>query len=296
MFPGNDLEMYLRMSSFVGVDIFFFLSGFSLGGRKITGYFDFVKSRFNAVYVKYILFALVSCLYAKWKLKRLFEVIFAVEFIKRGGGSFLWFLPAIMLCYLLFPLYQKADNKAPRITLASASIIWIILGVLITYLTDYKAIFILYMRLPVFLLGFYFSSYRIWEKFFNSKVNRLIWGLSFTVAGGVLVYFFAYKTRLEVPMVDFFYIVGIPLTLGLIMLISFVPEIMPIKWIGKSTLEMYGIQMVFGYKWANMIYVNTGSKLITNIFSSLLVIIVAVVLQYAYSYLRKLITNCIIKQ
>ncbi|MCQ2516619.1 MAG: acyltransferase [Saccharofermentans sp.] len=296
MFPGNQVEMFLRASAFVGVDIFFFLSGFSLGCRETGNYWTFIKSRFTSVYLKFILFAIAALIYSKWKFTRLFEVIFAVEFFKKGGGSFLWFLPAIMICYLLFPLYRKADNKKPRLTLTIAILVWTVTGVLITYLTSYKVIFIFWMRLPVFLLGFYAAKNRLLDKCLDKNVVRIVAGIALIIIGGVLFYLTGFKTRLSVPMVDMFYVFGIPSAIGLIMLVSYIPEVKLIEWIGKSTLEMYGVQMVFGYKMANFIFTQTQSKMLTNIASTILVIIIAVLLQFAYNYIRRQLNRCIAKQ
>ncbi len=296
LFPGNPVEMFLRTSAFVGVDIFFFLSGFSLGGRETGSYWGFVKSRFTSVYIKFILFAVVALFYSNWKFTRLIEVVFAIEFFKKGGGSFLWFIPAIMICYLLFPLYRKADSKRPRLTLILTTLIWSTAGVLITYLTSYKAIFIFWMRLPVFLLGFYAAKYKLWERCLSKGWVRLSAGIALILIGGVLFYLTGFKTRLSVPMVDFFYVLGIPSAIGLIMLISYIPKVKVIEWIGKSTLEMYGVQMVFGYKMANFIFTKTQSKILTNIASTILVIVIAVLLQFAYNLIRKQINRCISKQ
>lgn len=296
LFPGNQIEMFLRAGAFVGVDIFFFLSGFSLGGRETGNYWTFVKSRFTSVYLKFILFAVAALIYSKWKFTRLFEVIFAVEFFKKGGGSFLWFLPAIMICYLLFPLYRKADNKKPLLTLASAVIVWATVGILITYLTSYKAIFIFWMRLPVFLSGYYAAKHKLWDRCLSKNAVRILAGIVLIIIGGVLFYLTGFKTRLAVPMVDVFYVLGIPSALGLIMLVSYIPEVRIIQWIGKSTLEMYGVQMVFGYKLTNFIFTKTQSKVLTNIISTISVVVISVLLQFAYNYIRKQLNRCITKQ
>ena len=116
VFRGNETELFLRQIAAVGVDMFFFVSAYSLGKNHIEKYGSFVFSRFQAVYLKFILFAIVAFVCAKWNFARLLRVIFAVELFQKGGGAFLWFLPAIMLIYVIFPLFQLLDNKNRKVT------------------------------------------------------------------------------------------------------------------------------------------------------------------------------------
>ena len=41
----NEIETFIRYISFIGVDIFFFLSAYSLERSKINNYLEFIKSR-----------------------------------------------------------------------------------------------------------------------------------------------------------------------------------------------------------------------------------------------------------
>ena len=79
------------------MDIFFFVSAYSLAQRDRIEYWKFVGNRLLSIYIPFVLFAVVAGFYEKWKYPRFFKVISGIEFFKRGGGSFLWFFVAIML-------------------------------------------------------------------------------------------------------------------------------------------------------------------------------------------------------
>ena len=97
---NSNLEFFVKQTAYMGVDIFFLLSGYSLGLKKIENYARFVISRFNVVYVKFILFSLVFCLINNTGVIRFLKIISGVELFERGGGAFLWFVPGIMIFYI----------------------------------------------------------------------------------------------------------------------------------------------------------------------------------------------------
>ena len=284
---GGGIELFLKQTAYLGVDIFFFLSGYSLAGREVTNYGSFVISRFWSVYFKFILFAVVAFFYAKWSFGYLAQVIFGINLVKKGGGAFLWFLPAIMIFYLLFPLFQKADKRNRWVTFLSVMVGWAVIAFVVSHFTDYSQMFIVWNRIPIFLLGYYFVKLDWLQKILESNLARFLCGCLLLFVGYGLIYLFAYKSKLQVPFVDTFYLMVIPASIGWALVASFIPEISVIKWIGSSTLEMYAMQMIFGYKLANRIMKQTKNVFFTNISTILLVIAMAVAVHYLYSYIEK---------
>ena len=283
------LEKFLKMNAGMGVDIFFFLSAYSLANRDIGSYGKFVFSRFKAVYVKFIAFAVIASIYVGWKMKMLLEVVTTVNLFKRGGGAFLWFLPAIMILYILFPLFKRCDEKNRWITLAVVLVAWFGLGLIATLLTGFKHLFIFWNRIPVFLLGYYMAKCDAFTRLLSKKMLRVIVGVVLAVVGSILISLFAYKSKLSAPLYDMFYLIYIPASIGLILLVGMIPDIKPIKWIGSSTLEMYAIQMIWGYRVTNKVLKMTGNALLTNLVAVLFVIVSAVVVHYAVEFaIRKL--------
>lgn len=295
MFPGNVAEDFVRQIAYVGVDIFFFLSAYALSGRKVENYLSFVANRFAAVYVKFIIFAVIACLYTGWAWTKLVKVLVMGDLLEKGGGAFLWFLPAIMLFYLLFPLLQRCEQKHRYLTLAAVIVIWAA-GAAIGTCFDYTPMFIYWNRLPIFLLGFYLGMSKGFKKLLENNTYKLLCGLVCVGVGGTLQYFFGYQPRLQVPFIDMFYIVAIPLSLGLVLLVSFIPEKAVVKWIGSSTLEMYAIQMIFGYNFANYVLRSTRNMKLTNLASILFVIISAILVHYVYQWAQKGVSRLVKKK
>ena len=282
----NPIEMFFKLTSGIGVDIFFFLSAYSLAGRDYSDYVGFLRSRFINVYLKYLLLAVIAAVVVGWKLKLFLKVVTGIDLFDRGGGAFLWFLPAIMILYILFPWFQKADEKNRAITLGVILLVWCSVAFACTQFKSAHHIFIFWNRVPVFLLGYYSARLSIMEKVFDDTKPRLLLGIVFTVVGYWLIYQFGYHTKLHIPFRDMFYIIYIPASVGLILLVGMVPESKVIKWIGSSTLEMYGVQMIFGYSFANKVLNATGSKGITNLLTCLYVIIIAVIARTIYDAIK----------
>ena len=111
--PLFKYELFIRQICFIGVDIFFFISAFSIYGVKIEHYLNFIKKRFIKVYLLFIIFSFIAFFYNKWSLKELILTISGISLFIKGGGSYLWFVPAIMLVYILLPLYGfiEKNNK-----------------------------------------------------------------------------------------------------------------------------------------------------------------------------------------
>lgn len=287
--PGKTgMEAFIKQTAYIGVDMFFFLSGFSLATREISGYGSFVWKRFQAVYVKFILFAIVACFYGKWKLLYFVKVICGMDLFQSGGGGFLWFLPGIMLFYIAFPLFQAFDKKNRTITGLVTVLMWAGVAYFVTRYTAYTQLFILWNRIPVFLAGYYFSINGEW---WRPVTWKLVLGLVLTVAGGVLLYLFGYGIKLQYPFTDMFYVMVLPVSIGLVLLISFVPEVRPVIWVGSSTLELYGVQMIFGYNVANKLLKISRNIVVTNVCTLLFVMITAVSIHYAYEKLLSCICH-----
>ena len=307
------IELFLKQTAYIGVDVFFFVSAYSLAGRKVGNYGKFVWSRLKAVYLKFILFALVACLYCKWTVGHFLKVIGLVDLFQKGGGSFLWFLPAIMLFYLIYPLFEACNHKCKRLTAVVSIFLWAIVAFVVTCFTNEKAMFIYWNRIPVFLLGYYTA---IWDKTVEEhgqqrddmQINmvpyhrtvahfKAAFGVLFLLVGAFLLYQFAFIPKLQTPFRDMFYLMGIPASIGLVWLIDLIPlnadhdpfKVLNqlIQWIGNSSLEIYAVQMIFGYRFANVILNQTGNVVVTNFCVILFVVLLSVLMHYGFEYVKK---------
>ncbi|MGN1405665.1 MAG: acyltransferase family protein, partial [Erysipelotrichaceae bacterium] len=103
------VESFLVSIAYIGVDIFFLVSVSSLVNRDIN-YKEFVTNRFRSLYPKFIAFILIMAIF-NMSTKNIFNRLLFIEFFTKAGGSFLWFVPAILIFYIIFPLFIKWNNK-----------------------------------------------------------------------------------------------------------------------------------------------------------------------------------------
>lgn len=286
------IEIFLRQLSVIGVDIFFFVSSYSLGKRKNIEYKSFIKNRFQKVYLKFIILSIIGMFIFNWNIKKFITIILGIELLTKGGGSFLWFLPGIMLMYIILPLYIKLDSKHPKIAPLIVIASEIFLTIIISCFTNYQEIFILTNRIPIILLGYYFAKHHIFEYLKTTKKRYWLTTI-ITLTLGIIISYLVniYHFRLD-WFKDVFYILYIPLIIGFILLIDSIKENKISKLIGSITLELYGIQMIFGFKIANDILGYTKEKLISNIITILILIIIASIMKKLFD----LIDNKISKQ
>lgn len=107
----------------VGVQIFFFTSGFLYGKLEITSIKDFVKKRFTKVYIPY--FIVILLLISSYiifsiediSIKQIVSYVLNIQLFTNpiGGGNHLWFLTVIMICYAITPLLQRTLKNNPII-------------------------------------------------------------------------------------------------------------------------------------------------------------------------------------
>lgn len=282
---NNEIEIFLKQTSYIGVDIFFLISAYSLSSRNVDHYGKFLLFRFKAVYVKYIIFATVAMIYSSWGIERLINIITCNELFTKGGGAYLWFLPAIMIFYIVFPLFQRCENKYKIITPVVITALWVVGAFVITNNTELEQLAIVWNRVPIFIVGYYLFKLNKITNILDNKKCKLIVGTILSLVGTLLIYFYAFKVKLQVPFKDSFYLVVIPASLGLVMLLDCIPENKVIKWIGSSTLEIYAIQMTFGYDIANKLIKLTNNMLIYNILMIIYIVVLSVITHYCYEYL-----------
>lgn len=65
VWQNNVIESFIKQTAYIGVDTFFFISAYSLGKKEGKYDLRFLYNRFVNIYIKFIVFALVACIYAK---------------------------------------------------------------------------------------------------------------------------------------------------------------------------------------------------------------------------------------
>ncbi|MFA5342144.1 MAG: acyltransferase family protein [Clostridia bacterium] len=282
------IEHFFVSIGYIGVDLFFFLSAYTLSKYSIASRWKFIVKRLSKIYPVFLLFCISALLIGKLSFKKFLATAFFWDFIKQGGGSFLWFIPAIILMYITFPYFKSAlSNYSPFKRLAISLSVWIALSFAIEYgLRGIADISIFLMRIPVILLGMFLAEYEgLW-----SIKRRLVTGVLLFLPGIVLVYQFGYLNKLRAPFDGMFYIIALPCVLGLIFLLDAALQSSSFKFadmIGNATLELYCIQMLIGSELVSAIFKLTKIKILTNFITFAIVILFSI----ALSYVRKYIAN-----
>lgn len=193
--PGlNVFELFIKIIGFLGVDIFFFLSGIGLVFSRTKNTLGvFYLHRFLRILPPYFAVGIVRMIYEGWSIKELILKLVGVDFYTVNIFSFLWFVPAIMTLYLLFPLYyyffRKSESKG-QFTI-SVLICWLLFSLIFSkYIrTD---LFGFTNRIPVFLIGILFGWNIMNEQILFSKESRILCELAL-----VLGVFLEYLTRIQ---------------------------------------------------------------------------------------------------
>lgn len=278
---STQIEQFILKTAYVGVDMFFFLSAYSLAGREID-YVPFLKDRVLKLYAKFAFFTLIMALFSKsFGVIRVVKSLTIIEFFQKGGGAFLWFIPAILILYIIYPLFLKWNSRFKVIWVL---LIWLIAGVFSEHVLSYTTVFIFTNRIPVILAGYLFKTYCT----HNNNLRR-----SFIVLiplGVLLLHMYGFKVRLNFPIKDMFYVLAIPTVLGLVTLSSYVKKYAVTESLGSITLELYAVQMIFGQQiliWAYNVF--NKNALLTNIFVTGVMLLLAYIISYVIKRCERLI-------
>ena len=278
---STQIEQFILKTAYVGVDMFFFLSAYSLAGREID-YVPFLKDRVLKLYAKFAFFVLIMALFSKsFGVIRAVKSLTFIEFFQKGGGAFLWFIPAILILYIIYPLFLKWNSRFKVIWVL---LIWLTGSVFAEHVLSYTAVFIFTNRIPVILAGYLFKTYCTK----NHNLRR-----SFIVLiplGALLLHMYGFKVRLNFPIKDMFYVLAIPTVLGLVTLSSYVKKYAVTESLGSITLELYAVQMIFGQRiliWAYNVF--NKNALLTNIFVTGVMLLLAYIISHVFKRGERLI-------
>ncbi len=148
-------EGFIKQIGFFGVDIFFLLSGMGLI-HAIEKYSlsEFYKRRFLRVLPPYVLMAIVLMFASGWSFPQFLKNLFGITFFTENIYALLWFVPAITILYVLFPLYYAVFKKTENKTLFTGATIaiWLVAS-LIAAGHMRLDLFGFTNRIPIFLMG-----------------------------------------------------------------------------------------------------------------------------------------------
>ncbi len=169
------IQTVFKTPFLISVDIFLYLSGYGLiisFKEKQPALASFYKKRLLRViptlwFIVIIVFSIINLLphsiskhfLAQYTTDILIRQLLAFNFFATGN-TFLWYVDAILLLYILFPLYAKKFLKSNRkgfITIAGI-LITLAASVLVGQFSKNGNIQLFVIRIPAFLIGIYAGS------------------------------------------------------------------------------------------------------------------------------------------
>ena len=184
LFTGKtDFFHFFHDVGFYGVDMFLMVSGMGLyfSMRKSKNVLDFYKKRAVRILPAYLIVAICWYLFYKTDVAT-GDKILSILGINYWRGTvygrpeyFDWFIPTLIVFYLLTPLYDKLFQKAGctwKLTVL-VSLISPLLCI-VTYQTHSLPLYGSIVRIPIFLIG-YNIGYFLYEKKEESKGSWMVY-------------------------------------------------------------------------------------------------------------------------
>ena len=257
---GSLAEQLFYRTSYIGVDLFFFVSACSAGQKEKISFRPFIKNRLCSVYSPFLVMTLISAIYNKWMWKKILKVVTGAELFMKSGGAFMWFIPGIMIFYLITPLLVQLKSRYGWKTFAGMIFFWALLVGIFQYGFHYTKLFILLNRIPVFAVGLFYDELR---KALPRKIRlpMIVTGL---VSGIFMMHKWGSFVRLGKPVEEMFYVVAVPLVITIAALFDYISQRtkvrnLPLMFMGSISLELYGLQMIFGYDIETFFLEKTGN-------------------------------------
>ena len=230
----------------MGVDIFFFVSGFGMYYTfiKKTSMKEFYMKRSIRIIPAWFLINLFVQLWGTsleninwmWFLKCMTGFTFWLD-----GNLYYWYIPSILLFYFMTPFFMKMYKKNKIKAYIGISVLWMgLLGCsLLAYNADY---FIFLFRFPIYFIGILFGelSYK------NTKWKKeiLVGCIAVLILGILSLSFIKHYHATTWIRYDFKYFVYFVAALSFIILLCYFFEQVDyrfpiLNFLGKITLEVY---------------------------------------------------------
>lgn len=244
---ASTMELFIKRVSFVGVDMFLFVSGFSLvfsiNKNSLKSYY---LRRIIKIYIPVLIFVSLLMLRREMSLIDVIKNITGFNFYTVCIYNLFWFVPALMTLYILFPLYYYLLKKVNLNYYVIGSILlWFIL-VIITKDITRTDLYGFINRIPIFIIGIYFGE----KTYIKEEVEVRNYVLLLLVVIGItLQYLTNYKgIYLLVPESNCFlpnalFTIGfIPLVANVISNIEKFKLYRALTFLGKISFELYIVQ------------------------------------------------------
>lgn len=264
------MEEVFHRSIIFGPDLFFLMSGIGLTfAMRKYGLWQFWWKRLKRIAVPTLVAALCMALTWHWSLLDYVKNVSGWNFYAHSIYSFLWFIPAIMSLYLVFPLYWRFYSRAKNqlvFTLVALAV-WAAISYSCTGIIR-ADLYGFVNRVPIFLTGVQLGWMTQQEKLpkdqrqgtFSLDGNKPLFWIVMTamfVVGCVLSYYTNQRgLQLGVPDSNCRipnYCISVSLTFFLVKLCDVLDRssigkgiIAVLAWYGAMSLEFYAIQEWLG--------------------------------------------------
>lgn len=182
-------EKMIVHSGFCGVDIFLFLSGIGLcySMAKNTAA-DFYRHRLKRIVIPYLAVAVARGITDGWTVLTFIKNVSGYSFLFENIYSFIWFVPAVLILYLLFPPYYKLMKKSRHTCLFTLGVlvIWLLSTLLLEGVMRYD-LYGFTNRIPVFLLGVMLGDLELHDRI-PKKSLLILAAIPLLIAGGITLY------------------------------------------------------------------------------------------------------------
>lgn len=142
----------------IGVQVFFFISGYLYGHKVVTDWKLFFKGRLLKVYFPFIVvssFFILAYIITDVKVSKtsILSYILNTQMFtgKIKGLGHLWFVSAIAICYLTTPLLQVLQSR-------SSVLIWMLLGFSVYEIIIMKYDVSLFMPIFLYAFGYFYAN------------------------------------------------------------------------------------------------------------------------------------------
>lgn len=163
-----------------GVFIFLLISGFLFGNKEIKNWKIWFINRLTRICIPLWIFMIIDFIVEAiiWKTFE-FKYVFIYAFNLQGilgintGGTNLWFLTLIMICYLITPVLQWIKKKTlGKYVGISAAIIGIIVQIILAYTTDIGMVAGHTLSWCVIAIGMYVVGYFVGNTILSDNIGK----------------------------------------------------------------------------------------------------------------------------
>lgn len=154
------IEGFVKWNGTIGVEIFLFLSGMGLTYSIRKGSLrSFYAGRLKRILLPYWVMMPLIAAAENWEPGKLLRVFTGISFFTENIMVCLWYIPAAILLYAVFPVYHRLLMRAKDKTAFTglALCVWMC-SVIVLRNVMRSDVWVMYHRIPSFLLGIWIGE------------------------------------------------------------------------------------------------------------------------------------------